>query len=343
MLSHGYTSREVFGTGFLKYFWKFLLVFSFFLVSVEAFAGDVQSSPLPFVQQSLRNRAFECLQSCELCHGAVTWLLPAAFCGMAQHCCPLSAPQYRMSQAMGWVSPAPFVQGVCCCPVPLPRTWCQDQWWCTCVCVLEMKARPSGSEVQGQGAAIPSGGTETAAGHLSKLAVGVPCEAWAGSTREAQRWLGDSTAHGYDGLAELSMCQEPTWTTARKSWHLPRNLCCPSSLGYCPELLLDPLHFPEGEGSWGHSASHTNHGISGNGPMPSLAPSLLLELFRVSSWGFSPPVPMVVAVPLLGCCLGKGRFPCVTRGRLHLSCAVGAWKNVLCQIWGPQSQSSSIS
>lgn len=56
-------------------------------------------------------------------------------------------------------------------------------------------------------------------------------------------------------------------------------------------------------------------------------------LLAQSSFWFPPGVFLLLPpcdCPLLGCCLSQTRFPCISRERLHLSCAVGSWK--MCSI-----------
>lgn len=105
----------------------------------------------------------------------------------------------------------------------------------------------------------------------------------------------------------------------------------PSSLRPCLQLLFGPLTFPKGEGSWGHSASYTVKPWELR-DWAYTKPGSILAVGALSGFllAFSPPAAVGVTVSLLECCLG--------RGKLHLSCAWGSWKNVLDQIWSPQFQ-----
>jgi len=109
--------------------------------------------------------------------------------------------------------------------------------------------------------------------------------------RRLGRRLGDGAAPGEDGLAEPSACGD--WAGSfhldssgeEASWHLPRHLrhrgpSWPSSLGCCPSLGSDSCHCPERtEGAqW---VRRLNREIPGARAVPSLAPSLLLELLLV--------------------------------------------------------------
>lgn len=151
-----------------------LLVFSFFLGSLKAFASHVQSSPLPLRSNPRDNGAFECLQSCELCHGEY-WVLSPGSClqrpvGWQSSAVPSQLDtQPHSTGHHGQVPAAPFVRGVSCCPVSPPRTCCAGISGGDAPVYLCWKWKLSkvAQNCRGwEGPAIPSGGTETAAGDL---------------------------------------------------------------------------------------------------------------------------------------------------------------------------------
>lgn len=98
--------------------------------------------------------------------GAVTWLLPPAFCGMAQQCCPLSAGHSPTVQdIMGYESPLP----ICARSVlvsSLPKSWCPRIGGDAPVCLCWKWKLSKCPELQGWGPAIPSGGQKQQQGPL---------------------------------------------------------------------------------------------------------------------------------------------------------------------------------
>lgn len=149
-----------------------LLVFSFFLGSLKAFASNVQSSPLPLRSNP---REMEHLSVCKAVSSAMYWVLSPGSCLQRPVAWQSSAvpsqldTQPHSTGHHGQVPAAPFVRGVSCCPVSLPRTCCAGISGGDAPVYLCWKWKLSkvAQNCRGwRGPAIPSGGTETAAGDL---------------------------------------------------------------------------------------------------------------------------------------------------------------------------------